>query len=66
FTSLAIIGTTQDKTSNEITASSFGLSIVAIVAVCFCLAGAVILAMYNEKDVMKTISDGKNTTAQNQ
>ena len=55
FTSLAIIGTTQNKLANEITASSKGLTIVAIVAVCFCVLGAVILALYNEKKVMKTI-----------
>ena len=63
FTSLAIIGTTQDKSANDITASSAGLSIVAIVAVCFCLLGAVILGMYNEKKVMKTISEGKTGAA---
>ncbi|MBR3300533.1 MAG: MFS transporter [Clostridia bacterium] len=63
FTSLAIIGTTQDKSANDITASSAGLSIVAIVAVCFCLLGAVILSMYNEKKVMKTISEGKTGAA---
>ena len=55
FTSLAIIGTTQAANSNEITASKLGLRIVAIVAVCFCTLGALILALYNEKKVMKTI-----------
>ena len=55
FTSLAIIGTTQNKNANEITASSLGLRIVAIVAVTFCTLGAVILALYNEKKIMKTI-----------
>ncbi len=55
FTSLAIIGTTQAANSNEITASKLGLRIVAIVAVCFCTLGAVILGLYNEKKVMKTI-----------
>ena len=59
FTSLAIIGTTQATNSNEITASSLGLRIVAIVAVCFCTLGAVILALYNEKKVMKTIESKK-------
>ena len=55
FTSLAIIGTTQSANSNEITASALGLRIVAIVAVCFCTVGAVILGLYNEKKIMKTI-----------
>ena len=59
FTSLAIIGATQDTNSNDITASAFGLSIVAIVAVCFCLAGALILTMYNEKKIMSIISKDK-------
>lgn len=59
FTSLAIIGTTQNTKSNEITASAKGLSIVAIVAVCFCLLGAVILSLYNEKKVMKTIYENR-------
>ena len=57
FTSLAILGTTQVANSNEITASAFGLRIVAIVAVVFCVLGAIILAAYNEKKVMKTIED---------
>ncbi|MBQ2468114.1 MAG: MFS transporter, partial [Clostridia bacterium] len=59
FTSLAILGTTQNLGSNDITASPLGLTIVAIVAVTFCVLGAVILAFYGEKDVMKTIEEGK-------
>ncbi|MBO4228844.1 MAG: MFS transporter [Clostridia bacterium] len=59
FTSLAIIGTTQNTNSNDITASATGLTIVAVVAVVFCALGAVILAAYNEKKVLKTISDKK-------
>ena len=55
FTSLAIMGAEQDTTLNDITASAFGLRIVAIVAITFCVLGAVILALYNEKRVMKTI-----------
>ena len=55
FTSLAIIGTTQNTDANEITASAQGLTIVAFVAVAFCVLGAVILSAYNEKKVMKTI-----------
>ncbi|MBR5767494.1 MAG: MFS transporter [Clostridia bacterium] len=55
FTSLAIIGTTQNAASNEITASALGLKIVAFAAVAFCVAGALILMLYNEKKVMATI-----------
>ncbi|MBP5618239.1 MAG: MFS transporter [Clostridia bacterium] len=57
FTSLAIMGAEQDTTLNDITASAFGLRIVAIVAITFCVLGAVILALYNEKRVMKTIEE---------
>ena len=57
FTSLAVLGTTQDLTSNDLTASPAGLRIVAIVAVCFCILGAVILSGYNEKKVMKTLAE---------
>ena len=57
FTSLAVLGTTQDLKSNDLTASPIGLRIIAIVAVVFCVLGAVILALYNEKKVMKTIND---------
>jgi len=46
----------MDKTSNDITASKFGLLIVAIVAAIFCLLGAVILLFYREKKIMKTIA----------
>lgn len=56
FTSLAILGTTQDLHSNDITPSETGLMIVAIVAVVFCILGAVILMLYNEKKVMKSIA----------
>lgn len=61
FTSLAIIGTTQNTNSNEITASSTGLMIVAFVAVAFCLLGAVILSLYNEKKINKTITEKKTS-----
>ena len=60
FTSLAVLGTTQDLKSNDLTASPIGLRIVAIVAICFCVLGAVILAAYDEKKVMKTITDNAN------
>ena len=56
FTSLAIIGAKQDLTSNDVTASPHGLMIVAFVAVGFCTLGALILALYNEKKIMKTIA----------
>ena len=61
FTSLAIIGTTQNLNSNDITASVLGLRIVAFVAVAFCVAGALILMLYNEKKVMSTIADKEKT-----
>ena len=57
FTSLAVLGASQQLDSNDLTASATGLRIVAIVAVCFCVLGAVILAAYDEKKVMKTLSD---------
>jgi len=63
FTSLAIIGTTQNLNSNDITASVLGLRIVAIVAIAFCVAGALILMLYNEKKVMQTIA-GKEKAAE--
>ena len=56
FTSLAIIGTTQNTNANDITASKTGLMIVAFVAVAFCSLGAFILSFYNEKKIMKIIA----------
>ena len=56
FTSLAIIGTTQNTTNNDITASTLGMTIVGVVAVAFCIFGAAILLFYNEKKIMKTIA----------
>ena len=57
FTSFAILGATQAESgSNDIVASKFGLMIVAIVAVAFCVTGAVILLFYREKKIMKTIA----------
>ena len=55
FTSLAIIGTTQNANSNDITASVTGMILVGAVAVAFCVLGAVILGFYNEKKIMSTI-----------
>ena len=55
FTSLAIIGTTQNTSSNDITASVTGMIFVGFAAVGFCSLGAVILSFYNEKKIMSTI-----------
>lgn len=63
FTSLAIIGTTQNTNSNDISASTLGMTVVGIVAVVFCIAGAAILLFYNEKKVMKTIAKPDQLTA---
>ena len=41
--------------SNDLTASPFGLRIVAVAAVCFCVLGAIILMSYDEKEVMSDI-----------
>ena len=60
FTSLAIIGATQDVDANDITASPFGLRLVAIVAIAFCLLGALLLTFYNEKKIMHTIVGEQN------
>ena len=60
FTSLAVLGAKQETGMNELTASAEGLRIVAIVAVCFCVLGALILFAYDEKKVMSTIrQDGE-------
>lgn len=59
FTSLAVIGASQDLTSNDLTASPAGLRIVAIVAVFFCVLGAVILMAYDEKKVMADIQQNQ-------
>ena len=59
FTSLAIIGTTQNANSNDITASVTGMILVGFVAVAFCTFGAILLGFYNEKKIMKTIEKKK-------
>ena len=64
FTSLAIIGTTQNVNANDITASALGLMIVAFTAVAFCVLGAVILWFYDEKKIMKTISKPEEKQAE--
>ncbi|MBK6090113.1 MFS transporter [Ruminococcus difficilis] len=60
FTSLAIIGTTQNTNSNDITASVTGMILVGFVAVAFCVLGAIILGFYNEKKIMDTIEKKKS------
>ncbi len=60
FTSLAVLGTTQNLDSNDLTASPGGLRIVAIVAAFFCVLGAVILMAYDEKKVMSDIQQNQN------
>ena len=55
FTSLALIGSTS-KTDTDIVPSKIGMLIVAIVAIVFCVLGAIVLFFYNEKKVMKTIA----------
>ena len=55
FTSLAIIGATQNANSNDITASVTGMILVGFVAVAFCTLGAILLGFYNEKKIMATI-----------
>ncbi len=55
FTSLAIIGTTQNTSSNDITASVTGMIFVGFAAVAFCTLGAIILSFYNEKKIMSII-----------
>lgn len=56
FSSIALVGqTTNDK--GETVSDGSGYRIALIIAVAFVILGAVILAFYNEKRVMKTISD---------
>ncbi len=61
FTSLAIIGSgatyEELQNSNDISATWQGVTIVAVCAVAFCVLGAIILFFYNEKKVMKTITE---------
>ena len=57
FTSLSIIGNEGDtSTASEIVPNTTGLTIAAIVAIAFCVAGAAILILYREKHVMKLIA----------
>ena len=54
FTSFALIGGV--KVDNDIYPAKTGMLIAAIVAVAFCVLGAVILMFYREKHVMQTIA----------
>ena len=54
FTSIALIGGVE--LDNEIYPAKTGMLIAAIVAVAFCVLGAVILMFYKEKKVMKVIA----------
>ena len=57
FTSLAVSMAAADAAaSGEVYPSKAGMIIVAVVAVAFCVIGAIVLFFYNEKKVMKTIA----------
>ena len=56
---IGVIGTTQNASSNDITASVTGMILVGFVAVAFCTLGAILLGFYNEKKIMKTIEKKK-------
>jgi len=62
FTSLAIIGTTQNVNSNDIVPSETGMRVIAVVAIAFCLLGALILSFYNEKKVMMVLESRAQAT----
>ena len=54
FTSLSLIGGVEVE--GELVPSVLGLLFVAIVAIAFCVLGAVILMFYREKHIMKLIA----------
>ena len=56
FTSLAVAMPDPSSTADEIFPGKGGMILVAVVAVAFCVLGAVILFFYNEKKVMKIIA----------
>ena len=56
FTSLAIIGVEQVTEAEDITVSVMGMTIVAITAIVFCIAGAVILLMYDENRINRYLN----------
>ncbi len=63
FTSLAIIGTQQSANSNDIVPSELGMRLVGIVAIVFCVIGAIVLMFYNEKGVNTTLAKRQNAVA---
>ena len=59
FTSLSVAltaATEEQKAAGEIFPNKLGMVVVAIVAVTFCVLGAIILFFYREKKVMETIA----------
>lgn len=57
FTSIALIGgVVKPEDPNTVYPAKIGMLIAALAAVAFCVAGALILFLYNEKKVMKTIA----------
>ena len=56
FTSLSVSMLAATATQDEIFPSKAGMVVVALVAVAFCVLGAIVLSFYREKQVMKTIA----------
>ena len=56
FTSLAVAMPDPASTADEVFPGKGGMILVAVVAVAFCVLGAVILLFYREKKIMKTIA----------
>lgn len=59
FTSLSVAltaATPEQKAAGEIFPNKMGMVVVAIVAVAFCVLGAIVLMFYREKKVMQTIA----------
>ena len=56
FTSLAVAMPDAASTADEVFPGKGGMILVAVVAVAFCVLGAVCLLFYREKKVMKTIA----------
>ena len=56
FTSLAVAMPDAASTADEVFPGKGGMILVAVVAVAFCVLGAIFLLFYREKKVMKTIA----------
>ena len=56
FTSLAVAMPDAASTADEVFPGKGGMILVAVTAVVFCVAGAIVLLFYREKKVMKTIA----------